>query len=114
MIGKPSEYEAMARCEKELWWYRSLHDITLLKMKAHSIEPSATILDAGCGTGGMMQKLLSHGYQNVVGFDYSTDAVRYSTNSGLNDIRLLDIRACVGAYPHASFEVNGQEKWAAT
>jgi ubiquinone/menaquinone biosynthesis C-methylase UbiE len=49
------EYSKMAEVEEQMWWYRALHrnllDVILKFLK----KRSATVLDAGCGTGGFMR-----------------------------------------------------------
>jgi SAM-dependent methyltransferase len=90
MIGKQYEYDAMARCEKELWWYKSLHDRTLRTIERVAGK-GAKILDAGCGTGGMLTRLRNHGYTNLDGFDLSPDAIKHSRENGFQNVQLLSI-----------------------
>ena len=48
-----SEYDLMDAAEAGMWWYRALH-IRLLR----ALEPvRGTVLDAGCGTGGFLERL---------------------------------------------------------
>ncbi|MFM7128088.1 MAG: class I SAM-dependent methyltransferase [bacterium] len=52
-----SEYAVMRACEDAHWWYVGLHDITLETMK--KLTPAGAPgrwLDAGCGTGGLIEK----------------------------------------------------------
>ena len=56
MIGKQYEYDAMSKCEKELWWYRNPHD-PILKKISQFLCPRANILDARCGTLEMISQL---------------------------------------------------------
>ena len=98
MIGKQYEYEAMARCEKELWWYKSLHELTLSKIKAYSSSKELNILDAGCGTGGFLAKLENEGYTNVQGFDLSEDAVKYASSNTQFKINIVNILEADKAY----------------
>ena len=104
MIGKQYEYDAMAKCEKELWWYRCLHDLTL-KTINQVAGKHATILDAGCGTGGMLSHLQSQGFTNLAGFDLSSDAIKYCNEKGFLNVQLLDILECDTAYSLNSFDV---------
>ena len=104
MIGKQYEYDAMARCEKELWWYKSLHDRTLRTIEQVAGK-DAKILDAGCGTGGMLTRLKSHGYTNLAGFDLSTDAIKHSRENGFQNVQLLSILDCDKAYSANYFDV---------
>jgi len=104
MIGKQYEYEAMATCEKELWWYKCLHELTLKKINQVAGK-NATILDAGCGTGGMLALLKSQGFTNLSGFDLSTDAIEYTRKNGFSSVLLLNILDSDRAYPLNSFDV---------
>lgn len=81
MIGKRYEYDTMAACEQQLWWYKCLHEQTLTALENNGIGTKATILDAGCGTGGMLKYLKDRNYQQLVGFDLSTDAVEYAAET---------------------------------
>lgn len=105
MIGKRHEYAVMAKYEEKLWWYRCLHDLTLQKIRELSFPADARILDAGCGTGGMMMHLRQNGYFNISGFDFSPDAIEFSgKHAGLN-VQLLDILHSDKAYEPNSFDV---------
>jgi SAM-dependent methyltransferase len=54
---EPVEYERMDAAEERLWWYRALH-ANLLDALAQGLAPrGAAILDAGCGTGGLLRRL---------------------------------------------------------
>ncbi|GAB2556535.1 class I SAM-dependent DNA methyltransferase [Spirosoma aerophilum] len=94
MIGRSEEYEKMFQLEEQLWWYRSLHE----RVK-HSIQQqfgerrNLAILDAGCGTGGLLNFLRQHNYTTLTGVDGSLDAVSFCRERGflvtfmnLNDI----------------------------
>ena len=51
------EYEKMAAVEDRMWWYRGLH--ANLAFAVHRFLPRgpARLLDAGCGTGGLLRAL---------------------------------------------------------
>jgi SAM-dependent methyltransferase len=104
MIGKQYEYDAMAKCEKELWWYRCLHDLTLRTIE-RVVGKDATILDAGCGTGGMLIHLQSNGFTNLSGFDLSPRAIEHCLQKGCLNVRLLNILESDTVYSPGSFDV---------
>jgi SAM-dependent methyltransferase len=59
------EYERMHALEERMWWYRGLRSLAvqLLGRALSDLGPSGPVLDAGCGTGGMLLVLangLSH------------------------------------------------------
>jgi SAM-dependent methyltransferase len=81
MIGKRYEYDTMAACEQDLWWYKCLHEQTLQALESNGIGTEARIMDAGCGTGGMLKYLKDRGYEKLIGFDLSADAVEYASDT---------------------------------
>jgi SAM-dependent methyltransferase len=90
------EYEVMYRVEDTHWWYLGMQQITqqLLDRYLPDGDPtrSLKILDAGCGTGAVMKYLLPYG--EVTGFDFSTEALRFSRQRGLTRLTqasVLDI-----------------------
>jgi SAM-dependent methyltransferase len=105
MIGKASEYKAMATCEGSLWWYKCLHDLTLNTLAAYQVSKDSSILDAGCGTGGLLTKLLSKGYTNLSGFDLSEDAIDYASKATHLDLKIHDITSLVQHYDANSFDI---------
>lgn len=50
------EYERLARAEDAMWWFRGLHAnlLTTLRRERATV---VSILDAGCGTGGLLARL---------------------------------------------------------
>lgn len=84
MIDKPLEYEKMFAVERELWWYRSLHERVLAQIQHHFSSKNITLLDVGCGTGGLLSFLSEKGYSHIKGFDGSPDAVAFCKKRGLN------------------------------
>ncbi|MCX6562855.1 MAG: class I SAM-dependent methyltransferase [Candidatus Aminicenantes bacterium] len=58
---KRHEYERMFRFEDWYWWYRGLHELVGSEVKQLNLGRVPTILDAGCGTGRMMELLRSRG-----------------------------------------------------
>ncbi len=89
MFINHNEYQMMFDAEEKLWWYRFLHHKVLKTIEeAHGKNKDITILDAGCGTGGLMTFLTRKGYTNLVGFDYSVSAVQFSQERGLPVLQL--------------------------
>ena len=85
MIGRSEEYEKMFRLEGKLWWYRSLHErVETALQQQFGDRRDITILDAGCGTGGLMDFLRRCGYTNVRGIDGSVDAVAFCHERGFS------------------------------
>jgi ubiquinone/menaquinone biosynthesis C-methylase UbiE len=75
------EYEVMFQVEDHHWWYLGMEQITCGMLdKAVGRGHALQVLDAGCGTGAVMQYLKPYG--RVTGFDYSTEALRFSRQRG--------------------------------
>ncbi len=53
---QPEEYRKMAEVEDRMWYYRALHR-HVARALADKLGPDATVLDAGCGTGGLLRHL---------------------------------------------------------
>lgn len=75
-----SEYHSMFQLENEYWWYRTLHDLVLSSI-ARLGRRDLRILDAGCGTGRVMELLGEYGTTD--GVDASEAGVKYCGERGL-------------------------------
>jgi SAM-dependent methyltransferase len=51
------EYDRMDRLEERMWWYRAAHAILLAAFRRHAPVGAGPLLDAGCGTGGLLARL---------------------------------------------------------
>jgi len=72
------EYQSMHAQEEHFWWYRALHNIILDRIGRMNLPGNANMLDAGCGTGGLLRKLHQAfpAYQ-LTGLEYHAEAVHY-------------------------------------
>jgi ubiquinone/menaquinone biosynthesis C-methylase UbiE len=78
------EYEKIYRLEGEYWWYRALRDRihALLDRYAPGFR---SLLDAGCGTGGVLEDLRArHPSAHLVGLDSSAYALERCRTRGLD------------------------------
>ena len=65
------EYERMAAVEDRLWWYRGLRALAAEIFARHAAARQTPILDAGCGTGGLLARLVAVGLQPApLGLEY--------------------------------------------
>ena len=84
MPSTPAEYQKMFEVEERMWWYRVLHEKVLRHIeKAFPNQKNMSILDACCGTGGLLHFLRKNAYSNAQGIDYSTDAIHFCSSRGL-------------------------------
>lgn len=91
MIGLRAEYEKMFRVEQQLWWYRHLHErVTAEITNRFGARRDLKILDAGCGTGGLLDFLRQRDYANLRGIDGSVDAATFCYERGL-PVDLVDL-----------------------
>jgi SAM-dependent methyltransferase len=77
----------MYEIEDGYWWYQGLHRLVLGTLKKYfGDRKNLAILDAGCGTGRMLELISKAGYGDYAGFDYSEEAVEFSRKRGLKNI----------------------------
>lgn len=78
---EPAEYDLMDAAEERMWWYRALH-ARVLDALAQRPGPPGSVLDAGCGTGGLLRRLATLG-RPLAGLDYNpAAAARAAAKSG--------------------------------
>lgn len=79
------EYRLMFDLEETHWWYHGLHDLIFASIqKAFNDKSKINILDAGCGTGYVLQCLKKYGPS--FGIDISETALQYCQLRNLNKI----------------------------
>lgn len=85
------EYDSMYAVEDTHWWYVSLHELICSYVAGERNRKGAPldILDAGCGTGRLMQ--LMQPYGTVEGFDLSERALGFCRERGLANIRQANL-----------------------
>ncbi len=91
---EPAEYALMDAAEDHMWWYRALHR----RLVDALAGVHGAVLDAGCGTGGLLARLRSERADlRLVGVEWAGSAVvRAATKSGT-----LIVRGSVNALPFA-------------
>lgn len=96
---EPEEYAIMYQAEQTHWWYRGMERITRAVLERwYPPGVGLRILDAGCGTGGVMEYLADYG--QVTGFDLASEALDFCRLRGLQEnVRLA--QASVAAFPFA-------------
>lgn len=98
---QPNEYATMFRVEETHWWYRALHQLIFQTLQAELPDwREKRILDAGCGSGAILQRLGNPGKN--VGVDLAPEAISFCRERGLNNVQQADI--CALPFPDASFD----------
>ena len=70
---EPAEYDLMDAAEDRMWWYRALHT----RLIAALADARGSVLDAGCGTGGLLGRLrAARPDLALVGLDWAEAACR--------------------------------------
>jgi SAM-dependent methyltransferase len=98
---EPDEFRKMAATEDSLWYYRALHRHVVRSLAAALPETGARVLDAGCGTGGLLRRM--HGAQPdwvLTGIDVSPLAVELARQRTASSVTA----ASVDALPFADEE----------
>jgi SAM-dependent methyltransferase len=102
---KEDEYRIMAQVEDGHWWYVGHHHLFNSLLDLHC--PGAArgdVLDAGCGTGGYMQRMRERFHpRTLVGLDISDEALRFCAGRGLADTRCCSIEEL--PFEDASFDL---------
>jgi len=69
---QPDEYRRMAAVEDSMWYYRALHRHIGRSLARAGLPAAARVLDAGCGTGGLLRRLgAAHPPWHLTGIDVS-------------------------------------------
>ena len=105
MLNREEEYDKMMLAEGKLWWYRILHEQVLETIQSCFSSKEISILDAGCGTGGLLDYLRTKGYTNIQGFDLSPFAVKACKERNLSNVAILDVHEISSAYLPERFDV---------
>lgn len=85
------EYLQMAELEADFWWYRALHAVVAQRLTDLHLPEHTKVLDAGCGTGGLLQYLqntiATSGF-SLSGIEWDANAVTIAqTKTGLTITR---------------------------
>lgn len=68
---KPDEYRKMAEVEDAMWYYRALHRHVFRSLVRCLGRRPAEVLDAGCGTGGLLRAMAGISQWTRSGLDFS-------------------------------------------
>lgn len=79
----PAEYRTLRAVEDRHWWYAVLRGLVLRELEDH-LRHDARVLDAGCGTGGMLVRL---DHWRAEGIDAAEAAIAYCRLRDLHRVR---------------------------
>jgi SAM-dependent methyltransferase len=95
-------YQILYDTEATHWWLAARRNIVLDSIRQrYSRRSDLKILDAGCGTGLMLQELAPFG--TVEGVDISDEALQFCRKRGLDNVRHADVTHM--PFPDEQFDV---------
>lgn len=97
----PAEYALMDVAEEGMWWYRAAHARVLDALRERPGAPGP-LLDAGCGTGGLLARLAREmPGRETIGLDYAEQAARRAAGKSGRPVTAGDANRL--PFPDASF-----------
>lgn len=92
---RAQDYADLYALEESLWWFVGMREVTRAVLDPVCPKgPRRDILDAGCGTGGMLSWLERYaGGGRVAGIDFSADALAFCRGRGLLDVAQASVTA---------------------
>jgi len=83
------EYQTLFDIEDDYWWYVGLRELVFSTMNQYSHrENGFKVLDAGCGSGGVLKRLDRY---SSYGFDFSDEAIFFCQKQGIKNISKASI-----------------------
>jgi len=88
------EYRKLAAVEDAMWYFRALHGHVWRELKAHAPAGPGRVLDAGCGTGGLIRRLASRRPDWCwTGVDVAPLACQLARERGIPDVQEASVAA---------------------
>lgn len=99
------EYLKLAEVEDRMWYFRSLHAHVRREVNAAGLPEHAELLDAGCGTGGLVLHLRSaRPAWRFTGIDFMPLACELARQRGGADVDIREASITSLPFPDASFD----------
>lgn len=92
---RPTEYDAMFQLEDRYWWFEGSMQFILSALSDVPIRQTGRILDAGCGTGGLLKRLAN---RKAWGIEIANEGIGLCRRRGLNNV----LQASTTALPFRS------------
>ncbi|EKD90097.1 MAG: methyltransferase type 11 [uncultured bacterium] len=96
-----SEYLRIEKLENYHFWYRAMEELAIDLIKKYCPKRKLKILDAGCGSGGMTQKLTKFGH--VTGIDINEKALKLAKQKKIDKVMKTDV--CNLPFHDSSFDL---------
>jgi SAM-dependent methyltransferase len=77
---------AMLDLDEHHWWYRGRREIVGAELRRIPVPANAAVLDAGCGSGRMLQELAPYG--EVTGVELDPDAAETARSRQIGEVRI--------------------------
>ena len=95
---REDEYTRLDELEESLWWFAGLRGLVLMLLERHGAGSDCRLLDAGCGTGGMLKAIAGRFPGAALhGLDFSGSACAFAMRKTSATIR----RGSVNEMPYA-------------
>jgi SAM-dependent methyltransferase len=92
---RATEYDAMFQLEDNYWWFEGSMRFILSALYDLPVRETSRILDAGCGTGGLLRRLA---YRNAWGVEVAREGIRFCRQRGLDNV----LQASIAELPFQS------------
>ncbi len=93
--------QAMLEVDEEHWWYRGRRSIVNAELRRLPMPANASVLDAGCGSGRMLQELVPYGA--VTGVELDPDAAGVAASRGVCEVMVGRLEEL--PFPDANFDL---------
>jgi SAM-dependent methyltransferase len=80
---RPTEYDAMFQLEDNYWWFEGSMRFILSELGDIKAPETGRILDAGCGTGGLLRRLP---HKKAWGVELAREGIRFCRQRGLENV----------------------------
>ena len=102
---QPADHAYLYELEDSFWWFAGMREITAALLDPVTPSPTdKTVLDAGCGTGGMMSWLARYaGNGSVAGIDLSPAALGFCRLNGHREVAQASVTSL--PFPDATFDL---------
>jgi SAM-dependent methyltransferase len=80
---RETEYHAMFQLEDNYWWFEGSMRFILCTLSDIQVRETSRILDAGCGTGGLLWRLA---HRKAWGVEIASEGIRFCRQRGLDNV----------------------------